>query len=76
MMEVTVYYFAYLKEERNIEIEIISINKSISVAELFFSIFNRPPLSIRYAINEQFVSSDKLIQHQDEIAFIPPLGGG
>ena len=76
MIKITVYYFAFLREERKTEKEIISIHKTMTALELFFHLFNRPPVSIRYAVNEQFVSEDTPLSHQDEIAFIPPLGGG
>ena len=76
MMEITVYYFAFLREERKTEKEIVTIHQQMTAIDLFTHLFNRSPSSIRYAVNEQFVPPDTPLSHQDEIAFIPPLGGG
>ena len=75
-MKVTVLYFASLREERQCTGEAIALSGPMKVYELFEHIFSRPPTGLRFAINQCYVSEDTQIEHGDEIAFIPPLGGG
>jgi len=75
-MQVTIYYFASLREEQGKERECIIVTEGIQILDLFVQLFGREPRGIRYAVNEEFVSGDTILQDNDQVAFIPPLGGG
>ena len=76
MITVQVLYFAVLREERGRNEDALTLDKSMTVAELFEHIFGRPPEGFRFAQNQSYVSADSIVQDGDEIAFLPPLGGG
>ena len=75
-MIVHILYFASLREERNCSNETLQLEESISLVALFYKIFNRVPVGIRFAINQSYVDGETNIQDGDEVAFLPPLGGG
>lgn len=76
MITVQVLYFAVLREERGLDQETLSFDDSLTVAALFEHIFERPPEGFRFAQNQSYVSADSMVQDGDEVAFLPPLGGG
>ena len=75
-MTVHILYFAALREERQCTSESKTLEKEISVVALFQEIFHRTPSGIRFAVNQSYVDGDTLLQDGDEVAFLPPLGGG
>ena len=75
-MQITIRYFALLREQRGLEIEILPLTNSLTVFELFVQIFGREPIGIRFAVNAIYVSSDYVLVDGDEVAFLPPMGGG
>ena len=75
-MQVTVLYFAYLREERGLTQEIVSCPEILTVKELFYQVFQREATGIRFSVNQEFVASEQEIEEGDEIAFLPPVGGG
>ncbi len=75
-MHVMVRYFASLREEKSVDEELVRITLPIKVIELFVQIFQRSPVGIRFAVNQSYVSADHLLESGDEVAFLPPLGGG
>ena len=75
-MHVHILYFASLREERGLDQETRTLTAPMSISELFVALFSRPPEGLRFAINELYVSADTLLHDGDEVAFIPPLGGG
>lgn len=75
-MTITIFYFAQLAEERGQKQETLQISVPMTLYELFFYIFKREPSGLRFAQNHEYVSEQSNIEHGDEIAFIPPLGGG
>ena len=76
MITVHVLYFAVLREERGRNEDELMLDKVMTVAELFEHIFGRRPEGFRFAQNQSYVSADSTVQDGDEIAFLPPLGGG
>lgn len=76
LMQVTIYYFAYLREKRGIAVEQKKLLSSVSVGQLFQDIFGMSSQGIRFSINQEFVNPDRLVEAGDEVAFLPPVGGG
>lgn len=75
-MQVTIYYFAYLRERRGISNEVRELTSPLTVEALFQSIFGPEMRGIRFSINQEFVDGDQVLEAGDEVAFIPPVGGG
>ena len=76
-MTITIFYFAQLAEERGTRKEIISLKaEELTIQSLFVKIFERNPKGIRFAQNQEYVEGNTYLTDGDEIAFIPPLGGG
>ena len=76
-MTITLLYFAQLAEERGLRTQTMQLSlEAITLRDLFVQIFQRQPQGIRFAQNQEYVSATTLIMDGDEIAFIPPLGGG
>ena len=76
MISITILYFAHLRETRGVSEETMRLEHSVSVGALFSQIFNMPSTGIRFAIDAEYVSADTLLSDGDEIAFLPPMGGG
>ena len=76
MISITLLYFAHLRETRGLSEETMRLEQPISVGALFSQIFNMSPVGIRFAIDAEYVSADTMISDGDEIAFLPPMGGG
>ena len=75
-ISIQVFYFAQLREERTCSQEELCIDQGMSVASIFTHIFGRIPFGIRFAINQSYVDSGAIPTDGDEVAFLPPLGGG
>jgi len=80
-MSVTVRFFALLRErQRRDRVELDdAVGKTIG--EVFSALFpelENNPLrsSLAFARNGEYVDEEQTIEEGDEIAFIPPLGGG
>ena len=76
VISIQVFYFAQLREEQGRSQEERSIEQGLSVSSIFSFIFGREPKGIRFAINQSYVESTEIPVHGDEVAFLPPLGGG
>lgn len=78
-MKVRVRHFAALRERRGTESEELDVPAGVTVAALYRSLF--PPvggqsLRVMYAVNQSWAPPDHPLAEGDEVAFIPPLGGG
>tara|TARA_B100000683_G_C12108596_1_gene398370 strand:- start:164 stop:403 length:240 start_codon:yes stop_codon:yes gene_type:complete len=73
---IQVFYFAQLREERGSSQEECRVGQGMSVSEIFRHIFGRDPQGIRFAINQSYVEATDIPLDGDEVAFLPPLGGG
>lgn len=78
-MLVQVCHFAQLRERAGRSEETVQIDPGTSVAALYARMF--PPtdgrvLPVMFAVNQQYVTADHPLVEGDEVAFIPPLGGG
>jgi molybdopterin converting factor subunit 1 len=78
-MQVSVFYFAMLREQRGRADESLHVEAGLTVGGLYEQIFaagSIGAMSIMYAVNQSYVSADHKLAENDEVAFIPPLGGG
>lgn len=78
--EVTIQYVAMFKEQVGSTAEVIEVEDN-NCAELYDRLqkkyhFSIPISQIRVAVNHQFCSLDKILEHGDLVVFIPPVCGG
>ena len=85
-MQITVLYFARLKESLKYSTEEISLPESVSnITSLMSHLAARGGAwqemfsgrqQVRAAINHALVSNDAVVKAGDEVAFFPPVTGG
>ena len=78
-MRVTVYYFAVLRERSGQREQTLEVGSNLSVSALYrqlFSAQNEGILPVLFAVNQEYVDASHVLKDGDEVAFIPPLGGG
>lgn len=78
-MQVEVRYFAVLRERRGHEAERVEVAPGTGVAALFARLFPEEAeggLRVAFAVNQVYAPADTVLSEGDEVAFIPPLGGG
>ena len=59
--------------------EELDVEPGTTVTQLYkrlFSTSGMGALPVMYAVNQSYVDEDYVLQSGDEVAFIPPLGGG
>jgi molybdopterin synthase sulfur carrier subunit len=76
MISITIRYFAHLREVRGQSEETMTLEAPVTVGNLFAQIFKMDATSIRFAIDAEYVSAETLVSDGDEVAFLPPMGGG
>lgn len=79
MASVTVRYFAVLREKRARDEEQVEVLPGETVGGLYERLFPPGPagkLPVGFARNQEYVSADTPVADGDEVAFLPPLGGG
>ncbi len=77
-MKATVHSFAALREKKGLDMEEVDVRPGDTVKELYYRLFpgKERDLPVAYARNAAHTSSDTPVQSGDEVAFLPPLGGG
>lgn len=78
-MVVEVRYFAVLRERRGREAERLELPEGLRVDELFSRLFPAEAsggLRVAFAVNQAYAPAGTVLEEGDEVAFIPPLGGG
>lgn len=79
MPTVTVRYFAVLRERKGCDTERIDVADGTTVEALYRTLFPPGPdgtLPVAYARNLEYAAPDTIVTDGDEVAFLPPLGGG
>lgn len=79
MPAVTILYFATLRERRGVSSETLDVPEGTTLGGLYAELFPAGPdgvLPVGYARNEAQADADTVVAHGDEIAFLPPIGGG
>lgn len=80
-MEITVEYFAILKDQAGCEVENLSGVTAATPAALYESLRARHGFSLsrehlRVAVNDEFARWDDPLQSGSRVVFIPPVAGG
>ena len=78
-MGIMVRYFARLREIRGVPEETVELSGPTSVGALYTNLFAAEAgeaIPVMYAVNQAYVEADHVLDDGDEVAFIPPLGGG
>ncbi len=80
MAEITVLYFAHLRDQRGLDSEALSTTAA-TARELYRELAQRhgltlPERTLIVAINEAMVRWDNPIADGDTVVFLPPVSGG
>jgi molybdopterin converting factor subunit 1 len=78
-MQVSVKYFASLRELMGEASSVIDIQESASVGELWQSIIKSKNIefeNVMMAVNMEYVKAEYQLKSEDEVAFFPPVTGG
>jgi sulfur-carrier protein len=78
-MQVSVKYFASLRELIGEASSVIDVEENTSVSELWQSILKSKNIefdNVMMAVNMEYVQSEHQLKTGDEVAFFPPVTGG
>ena len=78
-MQVRVRYFAALRDLRGVSTEQVAIVEGETLEALYERLFPGPPESrvpVAYARNHVHAFPSDGVEDGDEVAFLPPVGGG
>ncbi|MEN0061571.1 MAG: MoaD/ThiS family protein [Myxococcota bacterium] len=78
-MQVQVRYFAALREKRGTTMERVAVTPGETLQALYERLFPGPAdtrMPVAYARNHMHAKPSETIEDGDEIAFLPPVGGG
>lgn len=79
MPQITVRYFAVLREHKGREEERVDVPEGATPASVYAALFPPGPagtLPVAFAVNHAYASANVLLAEGDELALLPPLGGG
>ncbi len=78
-MRVTLRFFAALREQMGAR-GVRTVPAGTTVGALWRSLVGERPalgeVSVRFAVNEQYVEASHRLAEGDEVAFFPPVSGG
>lgn len=79
-MDITVRCFAVAREVTGEETVTLSLRENATVEELQHALFARYPalqtLRVRFAVNLRYAEPHETLRVGDDVACIPPVGGG
>ncbi len=75
-MRVTARYFAALREQKGLSVEEVELPEGVTAAEAYRALCPPAALPVAYAINQATARPDTVLRAGDEVAFLPPVGGG
>jgi molybdopterin converting factor subunit 1 len=80
-IQITVLYFAQVREATKVKKETLEISKNTSVTDLLSLIRTRYPelrnvIDFNTSVNYKLVNSDAILRDKDEVALLPPVSGG
>ena len=79
MAEVTVRWFAVLREARGVDVERVELTDGETIASLYGRLIPAGPhgrVPVGFARNHAHCEPSTVLANNDEVAFLPPLGGG
>ncbi|MFK7927785.1 MAG: MoaD/ThiS family protein [Myxococcota bacterium] len=77
MITVTVRHFAAMREARGCSEESVEIAKGSTIAQVYASLFDGQAAGpVAFLRNRSQVQADQIVENGDELAFLPPFGGG
>jgi molybdopterin converting factor subunit 1 len=81
-MKVKVKLFAILRERAGTAQITKEIQEGSTVADLWAALQQDypklavPGIRLLYAVNQDYVSPDRVLRNSDEVVFVPPVSGG
>ncbi len=76
-MNITVKYFASLREQQGKSEELIKLEEEKTISEVWESVSGFGSTeNVLMAINMEYVKPDTVVKDGDEVAFFPPVTGG
>jgi len=81
-MRVHVRYFAALREKAGKDADVLTIPEGAPVSQARAALIERYPqlattlVGCAVAVNRAYASAETALNEDDELVFIPPLGGG
>ncbi len=78
-MQVEVRYFAALREKRGTPSETVVVSEGETLAALYERLFPGPAeqrVPVAFARNHAHARPTDVLHDGDEVAFLPPVGGG
>jgi molybdopterin converting factor subunit 1 len=81
-MKVKIKFFAILRERVGAAEVVREIQEGTTIAQLWEALqreFPRlavPGIRLLYAVNQNYVTPDRVLQESDEVVFVPPVSGG
>ena len=75
-MRIRLRYFATLRERMGCSVADAEVPEGSTAAQVYHEVVKLPGLPVGYAVNEQIVPGSTVVMEGDEVAVLPPLGGG
>jgi len=76
-MNITVKYFASLREQQGKSEETVNLEKETTIFEVWESVSgSNEAENVLMAINMEHVKPNAIVKDGDEVAFFPPVTGG
>ncbi len=75
-MRVSVRYFATLRERKGCSGEVVDVPDGLTVGGIYRHLFQPADVPVAYVINQAVVAEGARPAPDDELAFLPPVGGG
>lgn len=81
-MKVKIKLFAILRERAGTAEIIKEIKEGSTVADLWAALQQDypklavPGIRLLYAVNQDYVTPDRILKNSDEVVFVPPVSGG
>ncbi|MFZ5479193.1 MAG: MoaD/ThiS family protein [Myxococcota bacterium] len=75
-MRVTARYFAALRERKGTSTEVVELPEGTTARSAYRTLCPPADLPVAFAVNEEMARPDTVLRAGDEVAFLPPIGGG
>ena len=79
MPQITVHYFAALREARGQDREEVDVPEGTTAGGLLATLFPSSTWThagVTFACNHEIVPAERVVHHGDTVVFLPPFGGG